>query len=50
MKRSIGIFAIFAVAGIAAAHFYPQWFHSSSSQNVMKLSGNIEAHESLPPS
>ncbi len=47
MKRLIGIIAIVAAAGIAAAHFYPQWFQKRSAQNVLKLSGNIEAHESL---
>jgi HlyD family secretion protein len=47
MKRAIGIIAIVAAAGIAAAHFYPQWFQKRSEQNVLKLSGNIEAHESL---
>jgi HlyD family secretion protein len=47
MKRLIGIAAIAAAAGIAAAHFYPQWFHKRSAENVLKLSGNIEAHESL---
>ena len=47
MKRLIWIVAIVAAAGIAAAHFHPQWFHKRSAQNVLKLSGNIEAHESL---
>jgi HlyD family secretion protein len=47
MKRIIWIVAIVAAAGLAAAHFYPQGFHKSSAQNVLKLSGNIEAHESL---
>lgn len=47
MKRIISIIAILAAAGIAAANFYPQWFQKRSAENVLKLSGNIEAHESL---
>jgi HlyD family secretion protein len=46
-KRLILIVAILAIAAIAATRFYPQWFGKRTPQNVLKLSGNIEAHESL---
>jgi HlyD family secretion protein len=33
--------------GGAAAYFHPQWFRKPTAENMLKLSGNIEAHESL---
>jgi membrane fusion protein YbhG len=47
MKRLVLIIAVVAAVAMAAVHYYPQWFAKRSAQNVMKLSGNIEAHESL---
>jgi HlyD family secretion protein len=38
---------LLAAAAVAAAHFYPQWFGKRPAQTLLKLSGNIEAHESL---
>jgi HlyD family secretion protein len=46
-KRLVLIVAILAIAVIAATRFYPRWFGKRAPQNVLKLSGNIEAHESL---
>jgi HlyD family secretion protein len=46
MKRIIPILLLAAVAG-AAAYFYPRWFHPQAAALEMKLSGNIEAHESM---
>jgi HlyD family secretion protein len=47
MKRLVLILAVLAVAVLAAVHFYPVWLARRSAPNVLKLSGNIEAHESL---
>lgn len=47
MKR---LFLILIVAGVVIAgtiRFYPQWFGKRIAENELKLSGNIEAHESL---
>jgi HlyD family secretion protein len=46
MKRIIPILLLAAAAG-AAFYFYPQWFHPPAAESEMKLSGNIEAHESM---
>jgi HlyD family secretion protein len=46
MKRVLPLL-LFAAVGAAAVHFYPQWFGKRSAANELKLSGNIEAHESL---
>jgi membrane fusion protein YbhG len=46
MKRVIPVVLLLLAAG-AAAYFYPQWFQSRVAVSEMKLSGNIEAHESL---
>ncbi|HMD30332.1 MAG TPA: efflux RND transporter periplasmic adaptor subunit [Candidatus Acidoferrales bacterium] len=46
MKRLIPILLLAAAAG-AAFYFHPEWFRRSSAGEEMKLSGNIEAHESL---
>ncbi|HTQ86802.1 MAG TPA: efflux RND transporter periplasmic adaptor subunit [Candidatus Solibacter sp.] len=46
MKRLIPIVLLLAAAG-AAVYYNPQWFHSRVAVSEMKLSGNIEAHQSL---
>ena len=46
MKRLIPIVLLLIAAG-AAAYFNPQWFQKTVAVSEMKLSGNIEAHESL---
>ena len=46
MKRIIPFLLLAAVA-VAAVHYYPRWFGKRPAQNSLKLSGNIEAHESL---
>jgi HlyD family secretion protein len=46
MKRIIPLLLL--AAGVAAAvHYNPQWFSKRAVPNLLKLSGNIEAHESL---
>ena len=45
MKRAV-VILLLAAAG-AAAYFYPRWSGRSAPATEMKLSGNIEAHESL---
>jgi len=47
MKRLIIILLIAVLAAGVAFRFYPQWFGKGPAQNELKLSGNIEAHESL---
>ena len=47
MKRLFLILIVAAVAVGAAIRFYPQWFGKRTAENELKLSGNIEAHESL---
>jgi len=37
---------LLAIGG-AVVYFYTQWFRKPAVENVLKLSGNIEAHESL---
>ncbi len=46
MKRLIPLLLILAIGG-AVAYVHPQWFRKPAVENVLKLSGNIEAHESL---
>jgi len=46
MKRLIPILLLLIAAGVTV-YFNPQWFHKSVAVSEMKLSGNIEAHESL---
>jgi len=46
MKRIIPLLML-AAAAAAAYRFYPQWFGKRPAPNLLKLSGNIEAHESL---
>jgi HlyD family secretion protein len=47
MRRLFLVFVIVIVAAIGAARLYPRWFGKSAAETVLKLSGNIEAHESL---
>jgi HlyD family secretion protein len=46
MKRAIFILLLAAV-GVAAYYLYPQWFPQKPAETEIRLSGNIEAHESL---
>src|SRR5208337_4347225 len=46
MKRVIPLLLLLAIGG-AVAYYHPQWFRKPVDENVLKLSGNIEAHESL---
>jgi len=46
MKRVIPLLVLLAI-GSAVVYFHPQWFRKPTVENVLKLSGNIEAHESL---
>jgi HlyD family secretion protein len=46
MKRILPILLIVALA-VAAYYLYPRWFGKHANPGEMKLSGNIEAHESL---
>jgi HlyD family secretion protein len=46
MKRLIALLLLLAIGG-AVVYFHPQWFRQPVAENVLKLSGNIEAHESL---
>ena len=46
MKRAIPLLLILAIGG-AVIYFHPQWFRKPAVENALKLSGNIEAHESL---
>jgi len=47
MRRFTLILLALAIAAGLAVRFYPQWFGKGTPQNELKLSGNIEAHESL---
>ncbi|MGA3327401.1 MAG: efflux RND transporter periplasmic adaptor subunit [Terriglobia bacterium] len=46
MKRVIPLLLLLVIGG-AVVYFHPQWFRPPSAENMLKLSGNIEAHESL---
>ena len=46
MKRVIPLLLLLVIGG-AVAYYHPQWFRKPVDENVIKLSGNIEAHESL---
>ncbi len=46
MKRVIPLLLLLAIAG-AVIYFHPQWYRKPTATNILKLSGNIEAHESL---
>ena len=47
MKRALLIVLLAALAAVAAFRLYHKWATDRASANEMKLSGNIEAHESL---
>ena len=47
MKRAILILVLIAVAAVAGFRMYHVWLAQRLPANVLKLSGNIEAHESL---
>jgi HlyD family secretion protein len=47
MKRLILILIVAGVAVGVAIRFHPEWFGKRTEENELKLSGNIEAHESL---
>jgi membrane fusion protein YbhG len=47
MKRIIILLAVFAALGAGAYYFYPRFAAPSAPANTLKVSGNIEAHESL---
>ena len=46
MKRLIPLLLLLAIGG-AVVYLHPQWFRKPAAGNILKLSGNIEAHESL---
>jgi HlyD family secretion protein len=46
MKRILPLLLLLAIGG-AVVYFHPQWFRKPTAENMLKLSGNIEAHESL---
>jgi HlyD family secretion protein len=45
MKRVIPLLLLLAI-GAAVVYLNPQWFRKPAASNSLKLSGNIEAHES----
>jgi HlyD family secretion protein len=47
MKRFILILLILVIAVFGALRLYPRWFARPAAESELKLSGNIEAHESL---
>lgn len=47
MKRAILILVLTAAASVAGFRMYHVWLSQRLPSNVLKLSGNIEAHESL---
>jgi HlyD family secretion protein len=46
MKRVIPLVLLLAIGGVVV-YFHPQWLRKAAPENALKLSGNIEAHESL---
>jgi len=46
MKRILPLLLLLAIGG-AVVYFHPQWFRKPTAENMLKLSGNVEAHESL---
>jgi len=47
MKRRIPILLILAAAVAAALYFFPRFQRNSEPQGILKVAGNIEAHESV---
>jgi HlyD family secretion protein len=47
MKRLLFILLVATAAVGGTIRFYPRWFGKRAPENELKLSGNIEAHESL---
>jgi HlyD family secretion protein len=47
MKRVILLLVVAVVSAGVAIHLYPRWLAKQSAPSGLKLSGNIEAHESL---
>jgi len=47
MKRKLILLLLIAAIVAVAAAFYPRLFHKSQNDNTLRLSGNIEAHESV---
>jgi len=47
MKRALPIVLLAVLAALAGTRIYHMWLSGRSSANELKLSGNIEAHESL---
>jgi len=47
MKRTLLIVVLAALAIVAGVRLYRMWLAGRSAANELKLSGNIEAHESL---
>jgi len=45
MKRLLPLLLLLAIGG-AVVYLHPQWFRKRPVENLLKLSGNIEAHES----
>jgi HlyD family secretion protein len=46
MKRAIPILLLLTIAG-SVVYLHPQWYRKTAPTNLLTLSGNIEAHESL---
>ena len=46
MKRVIPLLLLLAIGGVVV-YLHPQWFRHATAEDVLRLSGNIEAHESL---
>jgi HlyD family secretion protein len=46
MKRVLLLLLLVAI-GAALIYFYPQLFHKPATENILRLSGNLEAHQSL---
>jgi HlyD family secretion protein len=47
MKRRIPLLLLLVVAIAAGVYFYPRFSKEAQAEDVLKISGNIEAHESL---
>jgi len=47
MKRKLLLLLLIVTAVAVAAAFYPRLFRKAQDTNTLRLSGNIEAHESV---